>query len=201
MYLWSQSLAGENCRNWAWRTKNLLDAVKDFGGLLANDELWEALAQQELTHWKDTVASIPQDSDTGGRFRFYRQFKSSPAAEEYLLNSVSLNKRRIITQIRCGCLPLEVELGRYRSPKTPISERTCQLCKSGVGDELHFLLKCPLLNTQREALLNSMTDIHGAFPALNDEDKTTLILNTCASIPAVSNSIYHMYRERCNLLR
>ena len=30
--VWSQSLAGENRRNWAWRTKNLLDAVKDVGG-------------------------------------------------------------------------------------------------------------------------------------------------------------------------
>ena len=39
IYLWSHSLAGENFKNWAWKTQNLLDTIKDFGGLLSTDEL------------------------------------------------------------------------------------------------------------------------------------------------------------------
>ena len=117
-YTWSESLADDNCKNWVWKTKKLLDGIKDFGGLLSIDELWDTLAQQEMIQWKNTVMIPPQNSETGGRFRFYRKFKSSPVAERYMcvyiLNSVTLNKRRIITQLRCGCLPLEVELGRYR---------------------------------------------------------------------------------------
>ena len=131
-----------------------------------------------MIQWKNTVMTPPQNSETGGRFRFYRKFKSSPVAERYILNSVTLNKRRIITQLRCGCLPLEVELGRYRSPKPPVSERICQLCQSGTGDESHFLLKCPKLNDHRKDLLTAMADTNEIFSSLPDEDKIVLILES-----------------------
>ena len=72
IYLWSHSLAGDNFRNWAWKTQNLLDTIKDFGGLLSIDELWDALAQLE---WEKAVAAIPANSESGGRFRYYRQLK------------------------------------------------------------------------------------------------------------------------------
>ena len=143
----------------------------------------------------------PSDSETGGRFRFYRKFKSTPIAEKYILNSVTLSKRRIVTQLRCGCLPLEVELGRYRSPKPPASERIYQLCQSETEDELHFLLKCPTLNEQRTTPITAVIGIKENFASLTDEKKTALILDLCASHPTVSNSICCMYRERCKLLR
>ena len=73
--------------------------------------------------------------------------------------------------------------------------------QSGTGDESHFLLKCPILNDHRKDLLTAMADTNEIFTSLPDEDKVVLILESCASHPAVSNSIYHMYRERCNLLR
>ena len=41
-----------------------------------------------------------------------------------------MNRRRTITMLRCGCLPLEVETGRYRTPKTPLQQRICQLCEN-----------------------------------------------------------------------
>ena len=119
IYVWIESITGDRCKNWAWKTKNLLDSIKEFGDLFSIDELWDAL---ETIQWRNTVLTPPQNSETGGRFRFYRKFKSSPAAEDYILNSVTLNKRRVITQLRCGCLPLEIELGRYRSLKPPASE-------------------------------------------------------------------------------
>ena len=35
--MWSQSLAGESFKNWAWKTKKLLEGINDFGGLLSAD--------------------------------------------------------------------------------------------------------------------------------------------------------------------
>ena len=157
--------------------------------------------QQELKLWKDNVATIPQDSESGGRFNFYRNIKSSPATEQYVLNSVNLNKRRVITQLRCGCLPLEIELGRYRSPKQPLSQRTCLLCHLEVGDEPHFLLVCPGLSVQREAMIEAMENSAENYSLLSVKGKVEAILKLCASSPAVSNSIYRMYRQRCNMLR
>ena len=199
--VWSESLAGDKYKNWAWKTKKVLESIKDFGGTLSTDELWDALAQQESTQWRNTVMTIPLNSQTGGRFRFYRQFKTAPTAEGYILNSVTLNKRRILTQLRCGCLPLQIELGRYRSPKPPTEERLCQLCSSAPEDEPHFLLRCPKLDDHRPSLLTVMADAREDFPTLSDEDKSVAILDLCASHPGVSNLIYSMYIQRCNLLR
>jgi hypothetical protein len=93
--MWSESLAEKNFKNWAWKAKK---HIKDFGGLLSTDELWDALTQQEMSQWKNTVLTPPQDSETGGRFGFCRKFKSHPSAEGYnILNSVVLSKRRILS--------------------------------------------------------------------------------------------------------
>ena len=72
IYTWSQSLADESFKNWAWKMEKLLEAINDFGGLLSTDELWNALAQQELIQWKEGVTTIPQGSETGGHFRGYQ---------------------------------------------------------------------------------------------------------------------------------
>lgn len=201
IYLWSLSLASNSHKNWAWRTQKLLDAIKDFGGLFSFDELWDALAQEEMAKWKRAITEIPPNSETGGRFRLYRQLKSSPQPEEYILSSASVGKKRIITQLRCGCLPLEIETGRYRSPKLPLSERICQLCGSDVGDEIHFLLKCPSLSSDREPLLETISSINPSFEEQSDEQKTVILLHACASTPALSNHILLMYRKRANALR
>ena len=60
---------------------------------------------------------------------------------------MSLDKRRTIAQLRCGCLPLEIELGRYRNPKIPLDQRICNLCNTGTEDETHFLTTCPALRS------------------------------------------------------
>ena len=46
-----------------------------------------------------------------------------------------------------------------------------------------------------------MADAREDFPTLSDEDKSVAILDLCASHPGVSNLIYSMYIQRCNLLR
>ena len=90
----------------------------------------------------------------------------SPSAEQYILNSTSWNKRRIIAQLCYSCLPLEVELGHYRSPKTPMLERTCHLCNQEVGDESQFLLSCQEISTPRIELTEAMKKVIPNFSSL-----------------------------------
>ena len=51
---WSESLTGENFKNWAGKASKLLGDIRDFEGLLMMDELWDALVQQEMitSQWK-----------------------------------------------------------------------------------------------------------------------------------------------------
>ena len=165
------------------------------------DEQWDALAKLETKKWKEVIDYIPNNSDTGGRFVYYRQIKVNPSAEQYILRSTSWNKRRIIAQLRCGCLPLEVEIGRYRSPKTPLLERTCQLCNQGVGDECHFLLSCQGLSSPRIELTEAMLKIIPNYTSLSLKEKTCQILQACANTPEVGKAVCHMYRDRCNQVR
>ena len=114
---------------------------------------------------------------TGGCLLFYRQVKSKPAPEPYILNSISMNRRRTIIMLRCGCLPLEVETGRYRTPKTPLQQRICQLCENGVGDETHFLNHCKPLTLLRVQLYEAASDsLDVNFYSLSPDQKTLLIL-------------------------
>ena len=47
----------------------------------------------------------------------YRQFKHCPDTEPYVRASLPVGVRRVVAGLRAGCLPLQVELGRYTSPK------------------------------------------------------------------------------------
>lgn len=89
-------------------------------------------------------------------------------------------QKRIIKQIRTGCLPLEIELGCYRSPKTSLTNRICQLCNNGVGDETHLLLDCALLiyrlNDSRKMLLDMMMTKVNLFDDLTKSEKVCRIL-------------------------
>ncbi len=94
-----------------------------------------------MTEWAEAVNVIPPRSESGGHLFYCRQIKHEPCPEPYM-EVTCINRRRIITLLRCGCLPLEVESGRYRTPKTPLQQRICQICQKGVGDECHFLNSC-----------------------------------------------------------
>ena len=156
MYVWSDSLTGRGGRskrvNWANKTQSILDSIDDPAGGMTADEVWRALATQALGQWKEDIQKINNNSESGGRLRFYKDFKTTPNAEKYVENGLSLNKRRVITQIRTGCLPLEIETGRYRTPKTPLEDRKCQLCEEDIGDEVHLLLGCTKLENVTQNL-------------------------------------------------
>ena len=47
-----------------------------------------------------------------------------PDTEPYVRASLPVGVRRVVAGLRAGCLPLQVELGRYTSPKTPLSRHT-----------------------------------------------------------------------------
>ena len=203
IYIWSKSLADRGVINWAKHTSNILNSLHECNLLQQGHgvaELWDAIISQALQTWRSSVQETPKNSETGGRLILYRQIKSAPAPESYI-NSISTNKRRIITMLRCGCLPLEVETGRYRAPKTPLLQRTCEICGNGIGDETHFLNYCQPLTALRLQLYKAASDACDFnFYALSPEQKTLQMLNLCAKVCTVKDLIYDMFILRKSLL-
>ena len=62
------------------------------------------------------------------------------------------SERRMILKLRRGTAPVQVEMGRWRGVKR--EERICKECNSGeVEDVIHWLLRCPTWNSQRQPLM------------------------------------------------
>ena len=137
IYTWSNSLSDSGIPNGAGRTASLLDSLHLSQRPLRNSEIWERITGEEMSAWSKSVNIIPQGSESGGRLNYYRIIKFEHSPEPYL-EAVCINCQRTITLLRCGCLPLKLESGRYRTPKTPLQQRTRQICQQGVGDECHF---------------------------------------------------------------
>ena len=77
----------------------------------------------------------------------YKTIKVEYSMESYLLHlprSLSV----FICKLRTTNTKLAIEKGRYNG--TPRHERFCDLCGLNLmGDEYHFVMECPILNTLR----------------------------------------------------
>ncbi len=58
----------------------------------------------------------------------------------FILRLMSRYHRSTFAKFRCGILPLNIEVGRYRGVK--VEDRICPMCKAGIESEIHFLLEC-----------------------------------------------------------
>ena len=83
--------------------------------------------------WLESVRSKP-------KLRTYVKFKTKLVPEDYVLRLMSRYHRSTFAKFRCGILPLNIEVGRYRGVK--VEDRICPICKNGVESEIHFLLEC-----------------------------------------------------------
>ena len=83
------------------------------------------------------VHNLKQNCDS--KLAIYSHIKTNYNYEPYLK---SHPYNMYITKFRLSDHYLPIERGRYMKPKIPRPERTCTLCKSSVGDEIHALFLC-----------------------------------------------------------
>jgi len=147
VFLWSRSLSDSGKITWASHASNLLDGldlhISSPNGLQASkfyDYLWDALANNLLNNWFHSINNVEaSSSESGGKLALYRQIKYFPETEPYCRASLSVGVRRVLAGMRAGCVPLQIELGRYTSQKKPLNMSMCKLCNEGNEDQEHFL--------------------------------------------------------------
>ena len=82
--------------------------------------MWESLALKFFHRWEAGVWDVEAlGSESGDKLAFYRCLKDLPEAEPYARANLSVSTQRVLAGLRAGCLPLQVELGRYSCPKLP----------------------------------------------------------------------------------
>ena len=119
------------------------------------------------------------------KLHFYRTFKGSFTKEPYISAINNRNQRCWLTRLRISaCSSLGVEVGRWSSPPTPYSERTCMYCSTenmGSGDtpvdtELHMLLQCSSTALKQQCFLARLASLIPSTVSLTREQLARVIL-------------------------
>ncbi len=104
----------------------------------------KVVKKQFEKYWSDSIGK-------SSKLRAYRTFKTVFGTEPYLINSKFFRVRRLISKFRVSNHRLEIEIGRYTDPKTPLEERICKNCNlNKVEDEYHCIIECPYMSEKRK---------------------------------------------------
>ena len=111
---------------------------------------------------------------------------------------MNLNRvqRSYVAQIRMGVLPLNIETGRYRN--IPIENRLCDICKSDVETETHFILYCNSYSDMRRILFNYAIKQNPTFNRLDEVGKLSFLFGECPR--QVAKYIVSAFCKRRDLL-
>ena len=157
-------------------------------------KLWLQTLDDEAWHndiWNDAGQC------NGNKLRTYRLFKIAPNAENYVTSLMERPHRSIFSKLRCGTLPLEIEVGRFAKPKVPLDQRICRFCDSNsIEDEVHFLINCSFYSDLRYEFWNYISSKDPLFAQLSPVDQFVyLMLNNDDTI-TLSAIIYRMFNRR-----
>ena len=145
-----------------------------------------ALMEMANSKWHNLLnRPTRSNSETEGKLRHYRVFKTEPSPAGYVFAPLGPGQRWALASLRSGCLPLAVETGRYRIPKVPLNQRTCKICDQNcIEDEFHFIIECITLQGLREQLFLSISLHDASFMHLDNYTKFLYIIQAehCTAI-------------------
>ena len=174
------SLLNINSRNDPW-----LNAIKNIIYSTGQNFIWDSQvnlsaldpkqASRHLKYICQTLQdiSLQQTCDKIGnetKLEFYRNCKPPNKFPNYLKNLSGRKKRSSLCKFRLGTLDLEIEKGRRKNIPRP--NRVCKICDTKqIEDEMHFILLCPSLSTQRDPFIKNILSLHNQFAFLPNAAK------------------------------
>ncbi len=82
----------------------------------------------------------------------------------------------LLSQFRCGILPLKIETGRYT--QIPLEFRLYILCNSNlVEDENLFLFQCHFYHNLRDQFFQNDNDLYPEFDVMNNNLKLKYLMS------------------------
>ena len=103
--------------------------------------------------------------------------------------------RRILTKLRGGTAELRIETGRWSGLKR--EDRIFKECNLlEVEDAEHFLLRCGLLNEEREALKGKLLDAGEWEDQFCEDERAALILDKACQEEDIGRQVKKMWKKR-----
>lgn len=135
------------------------------------NQILKDIEQKYLQFWKEELTSST-------KLDFYRNFKLTFSAENYVDILRNSNTRKDFTKLRISNHSLRIETGRHCRPQLQREQRLCTFCHlNDIEDELHFLLHCTLYNDLRSTFNRKQSTIMGTN-IRNDENSFQLLFMT-----------------------
>ena len=130
--------------------------------------------------------SLIEDINTMQKLRTYKDLKLTIGTEDYITTNMERHSRSLISKIRIGTLPINIETGRYK--QQAVQDRKCPNCTDLVEDEKHFLMDCPMYEDARDIMYRKVQERTGIDTTeLGKDDLFYLLLNVTKAIrPAAS---------------
>ena len=161
--------------------------------------IYSKLKQKYNFVWRSEIYDR-NNKQGGNKLRTYRLFKDNISLEKYLL-ILNEDERRVLTKFRVSAHNLEIEKGRYIGVKT--EDRICKLCNTGVEDETHFLLQCPVLENKRTQIINNIKNVNTNFNNLPNKSKLIWLMSSEDNfiIKNTSSLLCSLFKERDLVLK
>ena len=182
----------ERCpkNSWSTNVRNLCYAT----GYMEEWDNLRTIPEKELKNklssmYNEVLVKMLQQKP---KLRTYVQIKKDVEAESYLKVNMNKNSRSLICQLRTGCLPIALEVGRFVG--LLLEDRKCPLCDSAVETETHFLFDCTKTDVIRQNTLAN-------YPTFLSEGNNIEKLKFLSKMPYVmGNFICKLWRERQSIL-
>ena len=161
---------------WAYFVRHLLHSI-------GSPELFDTRTPCNLDLAESSlIQADSQDWDINRyksqKLRYYNLYKYEKGNENYLHFNISRYQRSILAQFRCGILPLQIEIGRYRD--VPLCDRLCEVCDgNSVEDEIHFLCECSYYSEFRSSLFNQALVSDLSFLDKDSFEQFVFLMSNC----------------------
>ncbi len=101
-------------------------------------------------------------------------------------------QRSTFAKLRCGILPIQIEVGRFRGQKE--GDRKCPVCKTAVESEIHFMFECSAYDAIRNEFVNNI--------GIDPSSSSVEMLRHCMNYYQRSTAKYivKIWNERQNLM-
>lgn len=158
IFVWDYQI---NNKNWSSQMNIIFDQSENTNAFnniheCNIDQVFESLSKEFASYWQEQIQHKP-------KLRTYVTFKHDFATEPYVRQTLSKSRRSLMTQMRLGILPLEIEVGRFtpiydktlkKNRKRIPSERVCTFCDlKTCEDEIHFVFICSKYDEIRKHIL------------------------------------------------
>ena len=202
VFIWDykKALTGKNCWN-----KDIKEALTEIN----MEDVFYGLDIENTSRKKQEIQKKLQKLDEERtmlainnmpKLRTYKTLKTAFGTPTYINSRIPKSHRTVITKLRIGVYPINIETGRHRKEK--LENRTCPRCRGQVEDETHYLIDCPLYGKMRSVLYKSVnTALQIEIETLNSSEKLQILLDSPKIAMGVATYVKEAYDTRNTFIK